>query len=90
MGKKESRDDFVPDLSSDEEKDWGYLQSYPIDPDILKFDKEKEVDIFRSGNGSTSNLVRAETKNKTFVVNSTASTSGWRARLRGGKVQHEK
>jgi hypothetical protein len=32
----------------------------------------------------------ARTENKTSVVNPTAPTSGWRARLRGGKAQHKK
>jgi hypothetical protein len=70
MAKKESTDDFVPDLSSEKEKDGYDSSSGPrwlscrIDPDILKSAEQEEVDIFRSGNGSKSNLVRAKTNNK--------------------------
>jgi hypothetical protein len=129
MAKTESPYDFVAHLSTVERA------SCPVDPDILKSDEEEEVDIFRPGNGSKSNLDRAKTndkntsdarvkiknsvaktgnktsdakagnktndaktKNKTSVVNPTASTSGWRARLsgglrgcvRGGKAKHKK
>ncbi|KAH9566281.1 hypothetical protein CY35_04G123200 [Sphagnum magellanicum] len=112
MAKTESPDDFLLYLDN---------AFCPRDADIWKFDGEKEVDIFRPGNGSKSNLDRAKTnnkitsdarvkiknsvaktgnktsdaktgnktndaktKNKTSVVNHTASTTEWRAHLRGG------
>ncbi|CAM6023266.1 unnamed protein product, partial [Sphagnum balticum] len=70
MAKEESRDDFVPDLSSEEQKDLyqslarAECTARRIDLDILKSAEEVPVDLFRSGNGSQSNLVRAKTNDK--------------------------
>ncbi|CAK9875302.1 unnamed protein product [Sphagnum jensenii] len=58
MGKKQ-----LPDASVRHLRSHGYVfrQTCPIDPDILTSDEEEKVDIFRSGNGSKSNLVPAAT-----------------------------
>jgi hypothetical protein len=123
MVRKQSPVDSVPDFSPN---GCASIDTCFSDPDMFNSEEEVEVDLYRSENGSKSNLARAETNNKITsharvkkkhsvaktgnetsdgktgkqtndaknqgkpsVVNPTASTSGLRARLTGGKAKHK-
>jgi hypothetical protein len=61
MVRKQSPVDSVPDFSPN---GCASIDTCFSDPDMFNSEEEVEVDLYRSENGSKSNLARAETNNK--------------------------